>query len=294
MVIVNVKAGRLANRLIHFSHFIANSIEYDYKLIYPHFREYLELFDPANSATFNQYNISIKFTRNKGIDRILILFFRIVGLLVPRHHRRIPFIAFHDLREMDRLEQKFDLNTPEFITMAKNKLTFVNGWGYRDNSSFQKFSSEIRCFFKPREPFRDQIADVIRSCRQKGNVIVGMHIRRGDYDTFFDGKWFFDDDVYAKKMGEMENLMSLCDKHCVFLLCSDESIERSNFSGFDIVAENRPAIVDLYALSECDYIIGPPSTFTLWASFFGNVPLFILTRPELNLYLHNFRIIKNC
>ena len=32
-------------------------------------------------------------------------------------------------------------------------------------------------------------------------------------------------------------------------------------------------MTDLYALSRCDYIIGPPSTFSQWASYYGHVPL---------------------
>jgi hypothetical protein len=33
------------------------------------------------------------------------------------------------------------------------------------------------------------------------------------------------------------------------------------------------AVEDLYSLARCDYLLGPPSTFSLWASFYGNVPL---------------------
>lgn len=31
---------------------------------------------------------------------------------------------------------------------------------------------------------------------------------------------------------------------------------------------------DLYALSLCDYIIGPPSSFSRWASLMGHVPIY--------------------
>ncbi len=32
-------------------------------------------------------------------------------------------------------------------------------------------------------------------------------------------------------------------------------------------------IQDMYAMAEADLLIGPPSTYTGWASFYGNVPL---------------------
>ena len=37
-------------------------------------------------------------------------------------------------------------------------------------------------------------------------------------------------------------------------------------------------IGDLYSLAACDYIIGPPSTYTQWASFYGQVPRFVHNR----------------
>jgi hypothetical protein len=44
----------------------------------------------------------------------------------------------------------------------------------------------------------------------------------------------------------------------------------------------------MYALASCDYIVGPPSTFSLWASFYGQVPLCFLQKPDEFLALANF------
>jgi hypothetical protein len=44
----------------------------------------------------------------------------------------------------------------------------------------------------------------------------------------------------------------------------------------------------MYALASCDYIVGPPSTFSLWASFYGQVPLCFLQKPDEPLALANF------
>jgi len=47
-------------------------------------------------------------------------------------------------------------------------------------------------------------------------------------------------------------------------------------------------VEDLYALAECDYIIGPPSTYTLWASFYGDTPLWFMEHkgdiPDLSAF----------
>jgi hypothetical protein len=43
-------------------------------------------------------------------------------------------------------------------------------------------------------------------------------------------------------------------------------------------------IEDLYALASCDYIIGPPSTFSQWASFYGNVPRYMVNYKAEQFY----------
>ena len=40
--------------------------------------------------------------------------------------------------------------------------------------------------------------------------------------------------------------------------------------------ENANAATDLYALSLCDRLMGPPSTFSRWASFVNHVPLYFI------------------
>lgn len=39
-------------------------------------------------------------------------------------------------------------------------------------------------------------------------------------------------------------------------------------------------IEDLYAFAKTDLLMGPPSTFTLWASFYGDVPLSMMSTSD--------------
>lgn len=45
----------------------------------------------------------------------------------------------------------------------------------------------------------------------------------------------------------------------------------------------------MYLLARCDYIIDPPSTYTMWASFYGNVPLYMITDPTQSILLDSFQ-----
>jgi hypothetical protein len=47
-------------------------------------------------------------------------------------------------------------------------------------------------------------------------------------------------------------------------------------------------VQDMYALARCDYLLGPPSTFTIWSSFYGRVPLCHVESPDQELALASF------
>ena len=45
---------------------------------------------------------------------------------------------------------------------------------------------------------------------------------------------------------------------------------------------------DMYALAECDYVVGPPSSYTMWASFYGDKPLYMIRNVNKTLNLKDF------
>jgi hypothetical protein len=75
-----------------------------------------------------------------------------------------------------------------------------------------------------------------------------------------------------------------------FLVCSDEPRSAAEFPGLTIGFGTPSPVADLYALAKCDYIIGPPSTFSQWASFYGSKPLFQLRGDDARIKLENFRV----
>jgi hypothetical protein len=51
-----------------------------------------------------------------------------------------------------------------------------------------------------------------------------------------------------------------------------------------------PPVNDLWTLSKCDFVFGPPSTFSQWASFYGKVPLLHLRGNDDRIEVEKFRI----
>ena len=54
-----------------------------------------------------------------------------------------------------------------------------------------------------------------------------------------------------------------------YIICSDEIIPKDYFSNLPVFFTDHNVMEDLYALSQCELIIGPSSTFSIWASFYG-------------------------
>ncbi len=166
---------------------------------------------------------------------------------------------------------------------------FVDSWNYIDDEIDQEYLNEIKRYFIPNEIIQNKVKNVFSKYKHSDTLIVGVHIRRGDYDKWLNGKYFYELNDYAACCRAIETTLK---RKVVFLLCSNEQINYSWFKGLDVfqINETSPSL-DLYALSICDYIIGPPSTFSTWASFLGNKPHSFIY--NVNNFTPKFRIIKS-
>ena len=101
---------------------------------------------------------------------------------------------------------------------------------------------------------------------------MGVHVRRGDYRDFEGGKYYYEDEVYDRNKAAIEREFASKGQNVQFLMFPC-----------------RTAVEDQWMMSQCDYLMGPPSTFTMWASFMGKVPLGIIKCKTDTLTLADFR-----
>lgn len=282
MVIIKRINGQLANRLHFLSYFIANSKAYSYPLLVTCFPEYYSWFSPAGDDV-----LRVTFTRpgikQKAINKIL----NKLHTLASKFRIKLPGIIFHSIAENDLKLSQYDINSPEFVKLAQHQVVIPEGWVYRDYVNFKKYLPQIKNLFSPKQEFRDAIQQEVNRARNMGDILIGVHIRRGDYIDFNGGKWFYSNEVYINKMGQAEQLFA--GKQCVFIICSQEKLDANEFSGFKTVVAERPAIVDLYLLAECNYIFGPPSTFTAWASLYNTVPAYYIESADEKITIDSFK-----
>jgi hypothetical protein len=113
---------------------------------------------------------------------------------------------------------------------------------------------------------RDRVAE-IRLCHE---FVLGVHVRRGDYRTYAGGRLLFGDPEYAVLVrGLLERLGK---RDAGVMVCSNEPVDLAAYAGLNAFAGPGGAYEDLCALSMTDMLVGPPSTFSGWASFVGGIP----------------------
>jgi hypothetical protein len=155
-----------------------------------------------------------------------------------------------------------------------------------------KHSENLILSFRPEQLLVKATAELICNIRKSNKLVIGIHFRRGDYKTYENGKYYYSNSQYAIIMKQVENLFH--SKNIAFLLLSNEEIDRSFFVGYNCYFSSSNLMAqDLYLLSQADYILGPPSTFSAWASLYNNSPVYFIENPDLFFSLKEFIDIKS-
>ncbi len=159
---------------------------------------------------------------------------------------------------------------------------FTKGWQTRTDTRYiQQTLPQLKQIFRPKVEIMQKVENIVACLREDSDIIIGVHIRRGDYATWHKGRFFYELGDYHKFMLRLKQLYK--DKRVSFFISSNEDFSLSVFEGCNCKRfGNEPsgAILDLYTLSKCDLIIGPFSSYSRWASFIGEVPLCFLETKE--------------
>lgn len=168
--------------------------------------------------------------------------------------------------------------------ILKKYVKAIKGYDYHnDHLYYPKYLPEIRELFQPNENIRLPIDSYFMKLKKEGFSIIGIHIRRGDYKNWRGGKYFYSLDDYSDFMSQIERCLNT--EKIIFYISTNERQEKLNHLAHHRLCERRgsSAAMDLYALSKCDYIIGPPSTFSRWASLMGSVPIYLIWDKTANI-----------
>jgi hypothetical protein len=165
-------------------------------------------------------------------------------------------------------------------------LVFVGGWDYRTHELTQKYRPQLSRLYRLRHKLAEDelhLLDQIQLARKAGSKVVGLHVRRGDYSSWQGGRYWLSDDSYASVVRSVRS-QSLEQGHDCFVVVFTNDVDEPS-CGQDLTARGR-WFADLIAMQNCDLLVGPPSTFTLWASYSASVPYIHLQSFEKDISLY--------
>ena len=260
MIFVRDK-GRMCNNILQYGHVYAWAREHGRRTVSMRF-------------CYKYKYFAISHTRGHNLLTYLLAKYAAkIGLL--------PIAAFHNPE-----------GNPEAMALLESgKNVVVEGWYARFYDLFIKYIGEIRQLFafdkvvldaaqaNMEASDRSALIDSIQTKKEAADartIKLGLHIRRGDYRTWHNGKYFFGDDVYAAYVNRFASLHPGM-RITVYVCGNDPALNKAYYTehlpGIDVRFPQGNPGEDLCLLSQCDWLIGPPSTFTLVAAMYRDIPL---------------------
>ena len=288
-VIIASKAGRLGNRLFQAAYFMGNALSRGYRLLNPSLGEYAQLFEGSARDPLCGYpepwrDLDPEFAHQSR--EFLFPYIHLLGLAAKSGI--VPGVMAIDIRHFDSKDDgDIDLNSETFgKCLASGKMILPMGWKFSDYAGIRKHRREIARYFTPVASVSKPVEALISKARAMGDLLVGLHIRQDDYRQWKNGIHFYETERYVQWMRELSKRNPV--KRVVFLICASNILDDSLFEGLCFVKGPGFPVGDLHALSLCDKIIGPPSTFSGWASYHGGIPLCVLRDSNASVGPENF------
>ena len=290
MIVIAERWFQLGNRLFVMGHLIGAALEHGYTIVNPAFADYAPHFETTRDDLWCRFPALPPGRRTWGAKtrglarRLEPVSQRLTGAWQKYHlnNRLVRAVTVG-------IQDEFHLDRPDFQRWARRTcFLFLHGWSFRDPDNFQRHADAIRRHFTPVAELRQQVRQVVAAARAHCDVLVGVHIRHGDYKEHLNGKYYYETELYAAWMRQISALFP--GRRVGFLVCSNAPQNPECFSGLTWTPGAGQLVADMYALAECDWLIGPPSTFSQWASFYGQKPLCIVRDRTLAPRLDSFVI----
>lgn len=280
MVVIPKGVGQLGNQLFHISHFTASAVQNDYRLHFPCFQYGLENFPNINSNP------------NVGIREVSAFRHRWQWRMFKgfRHTTRLP--GFPDWISCET-PPYYNLTDTNFISKAKRRIVFCDGFAFRDPKSIEKQKAEIKRLLAPHGGVKEETSVFLKKIIQgDGAVLVGFHVRRGDYEHYEDGRFFLSRDEWREVFRLVKALIKSKGGTFVGVLSTNDAEFCQSLLEENIFLGPGSLYTDLEVLKNCDYIVAPPSTYSGWASFYADVPLARVEKGNYPLKMEDFSIVK--
>ncbi|MFZ4116166.1 MAG: hypothetical protein ACOYK6_05520 [Chthoniobacterales bacterium] len=127
--------------------------------------------------------------------------------------------------------------------------------------------------------------------RSTNILLVAVHIRQGDYKTWNNGAYYFEEEVYAASMRNLLLTYENQRRPLHFMLITEAAIRLDAFEGLPFHFFGPQSIgVDQALLQQSNTIISTLSTFSMWASFLHDIPQGIIFTKDIPLCWNDLKV----
>jgi len=270
MLIQLWERGQLCNRLCFSAQVMAFALEHKLGVLNPTLAPYRALFPnvhrnplglfPRSAAVFPPVGHLAIFQLLKAINHS------------KKARRWLNCVRNTELEEIPERNAFYRLDVEAFTRFMDKKNIIISGFGLALCASelVAKHQAQICDYFRFSDSEKTKVCRVLGEKRGAG-ILVGVHIRRGDYKTYLGGRYYWDREAYLQIVRTIKH--QLYPAKAQFLFCSNEADFFNHEFPEESILTSGGIAGDLLSLSMCDLIVGPPSTFSLWAAFMGSTPL---------------------
>lgn len=171
--------------------------------------------------------------------------------------------------------------------MKRHNTLVVEGWYARWYDLFLKYKQDIIRLFAFNKDIEQQVNTILDN-----NLRLGIHIRRGDYRNFQGGRFLYSDEQYLNVIRSFLSLFPQQQVH-LYICGNDPHLDKEYYiqqlPDCKVSFPNGNPGEDLCLLSHCDYLIGAPSTFSLVAAMYRDLPLYWVEDPTLQVSQDSFK-----
>jgi hypothetical protein len=143
---------------------------------------------------------------------------------------------------------------------------YLQGWRFRNPVGIATHRGAILERFAPADDVARAVDEFYRGVASD-RLRIAVHIRHTDFRTHAGGKYFVPLErtlAAAREAGERYRAL-----RPLFVIFSDEPRSAEEFAGVDHMISRGNAGEDLFRMARCQAIIGPKSSFNMWAGWWG-------------------------
>lgn len=266
LIIVCDQYGRLGNRLHLFAQLITYANKKNLEVWMPGFYDYWHFF--PNLEQCPTYNCKLyPFTNFMSAENIFFTFNFISKRASKfKNNRFFRSLSFYDI---------LDGNPWETINKSNSKVTFFEGFVFHKFMlNCDSILTDINDIFRPAYKYEYDIHQPVRHLKSRNDLICGVLVRQTDYRTWNEGKFFYTSRQYAEFLNKLKN--SFENKNIGFFIATDEVQDEKVFTEIDCIIRVGHPLENLYTLSLCDFLVGPPSSYIGWSAFISSKTLHTL------------------